>query len=90
MSSPNRNANLPDGAFITTFNGKRSTCLDEYVSLDIDNTLDDAIDTPSASELITASASSSCNARSCSSAAASSTTANNTTAAATTTSCFDH
>ncbi|KZL72093.1 hypothetical protein CI238_00898, partial [Colletotrichum incanum] len=25
MSSPNRNANLPDGAFITTFNGKRCT-----------------------------------------------------------------
>ncbi|KAE9572496.1 hypothetical protein CGMCC3_g11381 [Colletotrichum fructicola] len=45
MSSPNR-SNLPEGAFITTFNGKR---FDEYVALDIDNFIDDTVDPSTAS-----------------------------------------
>ncbi|GKT82787.1 hypothetical protein Ct61P_00637 [Colletotrichum tofieldiae] len=64
MSSPNRNANLPDGAFITTFNGKRSTTLDKHLTLNIK--LDVTIDTSAANKR---TASAGCDPFSCSAAA---------------------
>ncbi|KAF4805952.1 hypothetical protein CGCSCA5_v014888 [Colletotrichum siamense] len=75
MSSPNR-SNLPEGAFITTFNGKR---FDEYVALDIDNFIDDTVDPSTASA---ANKRTLCGSSSSSSAAATARGNNITTAAA--------
>ncbi|GKT55561.1 hypothetical protein ColTof4_14181 [Colletotrichum tofieldiae] len=85
MSSPNRNANLPDGAFITTFNGKRSTTLDKHLTLDIK--LDVTIDTSAANKR---TASAGCDPFSCSAAATAATAAAIVVDHTTTTSRFDY